>query len=303
LKEAGAKEELIMLSKFIPLTDPETKITYPDMNVFDFTNEAMTGGGEDKTFADLIGSLTGEGVKKEKNLEGELNCPECGKPYYIFIDPASKELDLNNVVMSCVNCNITANGPAKWKYKWTVNEGLYHLWKQVIKMYSTGLPWCIIVYGERYWFQNKSGVGDGLILSAILKLVTLCTIYRGTVYFVKNEEEAVEVMKTFLRKSPELPRRWPIYNLFKKVEDDQVAMHTGIEGFGIEIARAIAEANHRPCDIGYDAKRVELGEMEKDAFLHKYGGNRKKDRETKVEGMAMEKAKILFRAYTDKWSE
>lgn len=293
LIDSGGTQENLMLSRFMPLTDPVTKITYPDTKAFDFTNKALTGGGELKSFADQVGSLTGEAVKKEKKLEGQLNCPNCGKPYAIFLDPAIENPDLNNVTMGCTDCGIHAVGPVQYKLKYTVNEGLYHLWKQVIKMYATGLPWCIIIYGDRWQYQKKSGVGDGLILQAILKLVTLCTAYKGTLYQVKNEEETVEAMKTFLRKSPELPRRWPIYNLFKKIEDDQVAMHCGIEGFGIEIARAIA-SKYTPAEIGHDAFT-----LDEDAFIKKYGQNK----DSKVDLIGKTKAGVLYKAYTSKWSE
>ena len=297
LKAAGAKEELLMLSDFMSLYDPETKITYPDSNVFDGTNEAHTGGWEDKTFADAVGSLTGADVVKKRKKDGtyQVNCPKCGDGLHISIEG-------DNITQKCLECNTITNSVPKYKWEWVVNEGLYHLWKQVIKMYSTGLPWCIIVYGSRYIFQKKSGVSDELVLQAILKLVAICTIYNGQVYTsIKNEHEAVESIRTFLKKSPEMPRRWPIYNLFKRVEEDQVAMHCGITGFGIEIPRAIAGAGHRPCDIGYDAKRVELGETTADEFEHKYGGSRKADKLTKVEGMGLEKARTLFKAYTNKW--
>jgi hypothetical protein len=74
-------------------------------------------------------------------------------------------------------------------------------------------------------------------------------------------------------------------------------MHCGIEDFGPEIATAIYEAGYFPADIGYDRKRVEMGELTKEQFLHKYGGTRKADFKTKVPGMAMGKAEILFQAY------
>lgn len=286
----GGKEDLLMLSQFISLKDPSTGYMFPDTNVFDATNRLRTGGVEFKSYADLIGSLTGAGVVKKASLDETETCSECGGVYTIkFVD--------NLISQQCEKCGIIINKVPKFKWEWQVNDGLYHLFKQIIKMYSTGLPWCIIIHGSRYWFQQKSGVSSGLILSALQRLSKLCAIYRGTVIQVDDEHEAFECMKSFLRGTIETPRRWPIYNLFKKIEHDQIAMHCGITGFDIATARAIYEKGYRPCDIGYDAKRVQLGEITLEEFKHKYGGIRKDDLKTKVEGLGLKKAEMLYYAY------
>jgi ERCC4-type nuclease len=121
----------------------------------------------------------------------------------------------------------------------TTRDGVYHLEEQCCKMYSTGLPASVIVHGSRQVFQRKSKVGDELILDAYQKLVTILSVYKITCVRVDTPEEAIEVAKTFLRKCRELPRRMPIYNLFKKTEDYAIAVLCGYLDIGPVVASNI----------------------------------------------------------------
>jgi len=173
--ERNWTKERLVLSKFMILRDEDE-----DMDCADMTDEDANGLIEFKTFADLVGSCTGDNVN--------------------------------------------------------------HLLEQTIKMYATGIPYCIIVYGYRHDYQMKSGVSDEYVLSALQKLTSIQAVLKvSIVYSVKDVKEAIEVGKTFLRKARELPRRMPIYNLFKQVEDIPVAMLCGIPHIGPVNGSAIVE--------------------------------------------------------------
>lgn len=124
----------------------------------------------------------------------------------------------------------------------TTGDGVYHLQEQVTKMFATGLPNAVVIYGSRYIFQKKATVGNELILAAIQKLTSIATVFDTKIIpYAYSEQEAIEAAKTFLRKAPEMPRRMPIYNLFKNREDTPVAMLCGIPKVGPVVANAILD--------------------------------------------------------------
>lgn len=164
----------LTLSFFIPL-----KPGMKDMDAGDFSNENADGMVEFKSYADMIGSTTGDGV--------------------------------------------------------------HHLEEQVIKMYASGMPFAVIVYGTRWLFKKQSNVSDEFILQGLQKLMKLSAVYKFSVCFVENEKEALETAKTFLRKCRELPRRMPVYNLLKQTHDEPVAMLCGVEGIGEKTGISIME--------------------------------------------------------------
>jgi ERCC4-type nuclease len=124
----------------------------------------------------------------------------------------------------------------------TTREGVYHLEEQACKMFSTGRPFAIIVYGNRRDFQQKSGVSDELILDAYQKFITVCAVYGATASHVESPHDAVETAKTYLRKCLELPRRMPVYNKFKKLQDWAVASLCGYPDIGAVIGSNIITA-------------------------------------------------------------
>jgi len=123
----------------------------------------------------------------------------------------------------------------------TTGVGVYHLHEQCVKAFVTGLPTMVCVYGNRWVYQKQSGTGDALILSGLQKLVQIASNYNTTVIFVKDEHEAIEVSKTFLRKCRELPRKMPVYNLLKSKEEEPVAMLCGIKKIGPKNGTSIVE--------------------------------------------------------------
>lgn len=123
----------------------------------------------------------------------------------------------------------------------TTGDGVHHLHEQSVKMHSTGIPFAIIIYGSRTVFQKRSGVSDSTVVSGLQKLASIACNYKVTVIQVKDEREALDVSKTFIRKCRELPRRMPVYNLLKNTTDEAIASLCGFETIGEKNARVILE--------------------------------------------------------------
>jgi hypothetical protein len=88
-----------------------------------------------------------------------------------------------------------------------------HLWEQVIKMYSTGFPFCVIVYGNEYAFLKRSSVSATTVRRAKQKLFTMSSDYKFPVKYSANEKDALEDAITWLEKCRRLPRGWPSRDL------------------------------------------------------------------------------------------
>lgn len=160
---------------------------------------------------------------------------------YIILPPGVPDLDAGDFT------NSDFDGIVEFKtfgdfINSTTGDGVHHLHEQAAKLYSTGLPFAIIVYGSRWLFKKESGVGDGLILQGLQKLTSIASNYKATVVFCENEEEALLIATTFIRKCRELPRRMPVYNLLKGKADAPVAMLCGVPGVGQTTALKILEA-------------------------------------------------------------
>lgn len=206
----------LRMSRFICLP-PGTH----DYDVADMTNENADGLVEFKSWADLIGSLTG--------------------------------------------------------------ENSYHLEEQVIKMYATGIPSLIVVYGSRFAFQNESNVTSELILQGLRKLVVLQGVYRVPAIFVDSEEEAIEIAKSFIRHCNELPRRMPVYNLLKY--QGPVAVLVGFFKIGEKTAKLILKKWKRLKDffdfLGEKSKNNETKEFIAEQ-LHKKTPSLRKDQSLSI---------------------
>jgi len=239
------EREVLKLSKYIYLEDPETGYKYPDWDCGDITNSNIDGIIELKSFGDAVNSLSGGGVTKKAVYNEQ---------------------------------------EGKWAWTWMVNEGRYHLQNQVIKMEATGLPYMVIIYGERYIYQKKSGVSDELIIQAMRKLTRLQGKFRFGLMFCKEEMEAMMHAETFLIDAEAMPRRYVNYNLFKGIEDEPVNALCGFTGFGPEIARTIISKYNLGL-IGYDVTKMSKGD-----FIKKYATNR----DTKVFGLGKVTAGKLY---------
>jgi len=132
----------------------------------------------------------------------------------------------------------------------TTGDGVYHLHEQIVKMYATGLPMAVVVYGSRWLFQKQSGVSDEVILRGIQKATALAAVYHVTLIMeLKDDKEAIEAAKTFIRKCVELPSRLPVYNLLKKSEDEGLAMLCGINKIGPKTADACLKKWKTPAEF------------------------------------------------------
>jgi ERCC4-type nuclease len=188
-----------------------------------------------------------------------LDSRERNKKFKKFLDPNEyivKQLTLSHFVVlpagkEDLDCGdfTNENGDGIIEFKEfgdfvgsTTRQGVYHLREQVIKMYATGIPFIVIVYGSRFAFQAKSGCSDGLILDALQEAASICSTYRCALIFVKDLKEALEVAKTFIRKAPGKPRRMPVYNLFKKSEESSVAVICGFTGWAEKKARVLMKS-------------------------------------------------------------
>lgn len=240
----------LVLSHFIPLKDPKTAIVYPEMDCGDITNLNHDGIIELKSYSDFVNSTTGGGVTKKRKLN------EITKKYY---------------------------------WTWNENKGQYHLREQVIKMYSTGIPFAVFIHGSRWQFQKISGVSDELITRAKRKIMSLQARYKFTIEYPENIHELIELVMTFLKVAFESPRKWPIYNLFKGVEDTPVAMLCGMPGFGPEISRAISRYKTL-AEIGIDTQ------MGKEKFIKYYSNKKKLD----IYGMGKKSAELLYNSFSRK---
>lgn len=182
-KDNGWVIKPLRLSSFIPL--PKNQ---PDLDCGDFTNENGDGIVEFKSFADYVGSTTGDGVN--------------------------------------------------------------HMEEQAIKMHATGLPRAVICYGSRDAFQLESGVSDDLILSGLQKGVSVCSIFKIAQTFVKNENEAIETAKTFIRHCNRLPYALPALHLLKRGGCRAVGFYVGIDLIGEKTAKVLAAAWSCPAELG-----------------------------------------------------
>lgn len=250
-------------SRFMPLTNPKTGITYPDLPCGDVTQEKPQGIVENKDYADWVGSTTGGGVTKSITVKDfEPNCVFCGSKM-------TKEVQEDTLIQYCPTCEETfTKKDVEFIEKWVENKGQYRLHEQVIKKYSTGLPSAVCRHGSRWVFQKKSGVSDALILLANRKTVSLQSNYKFTFIDAKDELEAIELIQTYFRKCQLLPRSWPIYNLFKQMHDYPVAMLCGLYGFTPELIKK-AFCGYPLVFIVCDARDL----PEKD-YIKKYKSNR-----------------------------
>jgi ERCC4-type nuclease len=132
----------------------------------------------------------------------------------------------------------------------TTGDGVHHLHEQIVKMYATGLPLAVVVYGSRWLFQKQSKVSDEVVLRGIQKATSLAAVYHVTLIMeLKDENEAIEAAKTFIRKCVELPQRLPVYNLLKKSEDEGLAMLCGINKIGPKTADACLTKWETPAEF------------------------------------------------------
>lgn len=120
-------------------------------------------------------------------------------------------------------------------------EGI-HLSNQLIKMHSTGIPRAVIVYGSREVFQLVSNVSDDVILSGLRKATVSCAIFKATMTFVKDENEAIETAKSFIRHCNELPYNLPALHLLKRGGSRAVGMYVGIDLIGEKTAKLLHPA-------------------------------------------------------------
>jgi ERCC4-type nuclease len=157
------------MSDFVPIPND-----VEDLDVVDFTNENADGMVEFKSFSDLMGSTTGNGV--------------------------------------------------------------YHLHEQAVKMYATGIPAAIIVYGNRTAFQKRSNVADEFILRGLQKALSVIATYKIAFIMAKDENEAIELAKTFIRNCVKLPTRLPVYNFVKRTRDEGRAVLCGFTKIGPKTA-------------------------------------------------------------------
>jgi len=122
----------------------------------------------------------------------------------------------------------------------TTGDNSHHFEEEVIKMYATGIPACLVIWGSRFAYQSTSNVTDELILSGLQKCATIQAAYKIPAIWVENAGEAIECGKSFIRHCNELPRRLPVYCLIKR--EGEVAVLVGYELIGEKTARLILAA-------------------------------------------------------------
>jgi len=159
--------------------------------------------------------------------------------FFIILKPKVPNLDVADMT------NENADGLVEFKSYGdfvgsTTGKESHRLEEQAIKMYSTGIPSAIVIYGDRLAYQMVSGVDDSLIMQAHQKLMTIQAVFKIPVHQVKNPSEAIEVAKTFIRHCNQYPRRLPIYSLLKR--EGPLAVLVGYELVAEKTASKIWQA-------------------------------------------------------------
>lgn len=119
----------------------------------------------------------------------------------------------------------------------TTGDTSHHFEEEVIKIYGTGIPACLIIWGSRFAFQAKSGVTDEYILTGLQKCVVIQAVYKIPAIWVESAKEAIECGKSFIRHCNQLPRRLPVYCLLKS--ESEIGVLVGFNKIGEKTARLI----------------------------------------------------------------
>jgi hypothetical protein len=119
----------------------------------------------------------------------------------------------------------------------TTGDNSHHFEEEVIKIWGTGFPACLIIWGSRFAYQAASGVSDELILSGLQKCATIQAVFKIPAIWVESANEAMECGKSFIRHCNQLPRRLPVYCVLK--QDQMLAVLVGFNKIGEKTAKLI----------------------------------------------------------------